>query len=75
MYLYHIGYHLSAHKGVVDAVGALALAVTYVRAEVPGPAAAGFGYALFGGLHQLIQMPGARVAVAEGALHKNLRLC
>lgn len=40
----HVGDHLPACQGEVDAVGALALAVAHVGAEVPGAVAAGLGH-------------------------------
>ena len=45
-----------------------------IRGEVPGAVAAGLGNALPGSLHQLIQMTGTGMAVAEGAFDEDLGL-
>ena len=72
--LNHARDHLTAGQAEVDAVGALAFPVADVRAVVARAEATGLSNALPGGLHQLIQMSAAGVAVAEGALDHDLRL-
>ena len=70
----HVGDHLPAGQGEVDAVVALAFAVAHVGAEIPRAVSAGFGRAAARLFHQPVQVAGAGVAVAEGALNKDLHL-
>ena len=60
---------------VVDAVMTLCDAIAHIGGKIAGSLAAVLVDRLHGLSDELIQMGAARVAVAEGAFHQDLRLC
>ena len=70
----HVGDHLAAGQAVIDAVGALALAVTDVGAVIACAVAARGFDAAADFLHQRPKVAAARGTVARGALDEDLGL-
>ena len=73
--LHQVGDGLPVGQGIVDAVMALSHAVAHICGVVPGSLSAVVVHSPDGLLYKNVQVAGARVAVAVGALHHDLRLC
>ena len=74
MNLDHIGDHLPACQTVIDTVRSLTLAVADIRTIISCAMPAGLLDAFPHFLHQQVQMPAARMAVAVSALDHHLHL-
>ena len=74
MYFNHIGNHIPMGEGIVNSVMPLGDSVTDIRRKITRAPAARIPDPFHGFFHKKIQVRASRMAVPEGAFHKNLRL-